>query len=84
MKNLKGTSKVTAISEDYAVWRQQHSTSIPAQWILTSHRLKARNNVDAQTKLKRMFAGAGFSAMSLIAMPAGTSPNVSYMETKAS
>ena len=60
---------------DYAVWRQQHSVSIPSKWILTGHKLKARTNREAQSRLKRVFEGCGFSSMSLIAMPVGESPN---------
>jgi hypothetical protein len=60
---------------DYAVWRQQHSTSVCERWILTGHKLKAQSDKDAQSRLRRVFNGCGFSAMSLIAMPVGESPN---------
>ena len=60
---------------DYAVWRKQHSPSVCERWTLTGHKLKAVSDKDAQSILRRVFNGCGFSAMSLIAMPVGETPN---------
>ena len=60
---------------DYAVWRQQHSPSVCERWTLTGHKLKAQSDKDAQSRLRRVFNGCGFTHMSLIAMPVGETPN---------
>jgi hypothetical protein len=61
---------------DYAVWRKQRpDNSCASQWIQTGHKLKAVSDKDAQSRLRRVFNGCGFSAMSLIAMPVGETPN---------
>lgn len=59
----------------YHIWRRQmadYGGSTP--WLLTSHTLKARTDKEAESKLRRMFAGAGFSCMSLVAVY-GRDPN---------
>lgn len=58
--------------KDYAIWRQNFGT---AKWIKTSHTVKARTDKEAQSKMTRMFAGAGFSSMSMIAISSELSPN---------
>ena len=55
--------------EDYEIWRYNHSQKV---WIKTSHKLKARTDKEAQSVVKRKFAGAGFSSMSLVAVKPGT------------
>ena len=61
---------------DYAVWRQACPHNVcPGDWVLTGHKLKARSDKDAQSRLKRVFEGCGFSSMRLVAMPVGKSPN---------
>lgn len=57
---------------DYAVWRRSHSEG---QWSRTSHDVKARTDKEAQAKVRRKFSGCGFSAMSLVAIPHGQTPN---------
>lgn len=47
----------------------------PGQWTPTSHEIKARTAKEANNKLRKMFAHAGFHSMSLIALPSGESPN---------
>jgi len=62
---------------DYAVWRKQRADyGGTTNWILTGHKLKAQSDKDAQSRMKRCFEGCGFSAMSLVAMPVGESPNI--------
>lgn len=58
--------------KDYEIWRRCHSGG---EWSLTSHSLKARTDNEAQAKVRRKFSGCGFTGMSLVAMPRGTTPN---------
>jgi phage terminase Nu1 subunit (DNA packaging protein) len=73
--NKNETSNADCRWNDYAVWRQQHSTSVCERWTLTGHKLKAQSDKDAQSRLRRVFNGCGFTHMSLIAMPVGETPN---------
>lgn len=57
---------------EYAIWRQQHGSS---GWLRTAHTVKARSDREAQSRISRKFAGAGFTAMALVAVPSGTDPN---------
>lgn len=61
----------------YGVWRRVMADAMcrPGQWLRTSHTIKARTITEANNKLRRMFAGAGFHSMSLIAVPSGETPN---------
>jgi len=62
--------------KNYAVWRQACPHNVcPGDWVLTGHKLKALSDKDAQSRLKRVFEGCGFSSMRLVAMPEGESPN---------
>jgi hypothetical protein len=56
----------------YQVWRQWARAT---EWTLTSHTLKARTDEEAQSRLRRMFSGGGFTSMSLVALPEGKTPN---------
>lgn len=64
----------------YSVWRRQHGAT---GWIKTTHTLKARSDRDAQARLRRRFAGAGFSSMSLVAVPPGIDPNAAATGERA-
>lgn len=60
----------------YGIWRRQMpDDTCPGKWTLTAHTLRARTDDEAQSKLRRMFASAGLTAMSLVAVPSGKSPN---------
>ena len=60
----------------YFVWRRQMADrTCPGQWLQTQHHFKARTAAEAESRLRRMFANCGFTAMSLAAMPSGESPN---------
>jgi len=70
---------------DYSVWRRQWpDNTAPTPWMMTSHRLKARTSDEAQTKVRRMFAGCGFHSMSLVAVTAGEDPNNAIASTDLS
>lgn len=60
----------------YVVWRRNMTDAMcrPGQWLRTSHTIKARTHKEANAKLRRLFAGAGFHSMSLIAIPSGETP----------
>lgn len=58
--------------KEYCVWRRGHSET---QWSLTSHIVKARTDNEAQSKVKRMFSGCGFSYMSLFVVERGIDAN---------
>jgi len=58
--------------KNYDVWRRNNSE---VQWSKTSHVVKARTDKEAQSKVRRMFDGCGFSSMSLLAMENGLTPN---------
>lgn len=60
----------------YAIWRRQFADNCaPTLWFLTAHSLKARSDSEAARKLARMFHGAGFHSMSLVAVREGDNPN---------
>lgn len=56
---------------EYFIWRRQHESG---GWKQTSHTLKARSDGEAQSKMRRMFASAGFHSMALIAIRSGVTP----------
>jgi hypothetical protein len=55
----------------YVIWRRQHNHG---GWLRTARTFSARSEKDAAAKVRRMFAGAGFSSMSLVALPEGVTP----------
>ncbi len=64
----------------YRVWRSQqvnlkHGGGYMTEWFPCNDTIKARSKKEAQSKLERKFAKAGFHSMSLIAVPAGKNPN---------
>lgn len=59
--------------QEYLVWRQQASHS---QWLPTSHVVKARSELEAQSRMVQKFKNAGFSSMSLVAVLNGVDPNL--------
>lgn len=61
----------------YAVWRRHHQPG--SEWSLTAETLRARSDRDAQARLRRRFKNAGFSSMSLLALPSGTTPKDSAL-----
>ena len=60
----------------FRVWRRSclDSGSV-GLWIQTACTLKARTDSEAQSKLRRQYARAGFHHMSLVAVPIGVDPN---------
>lgn len=56
----------------YHIWRRSHSVN---EWTKTSHSVTAATGKAAQAKVKRKFTHAGFSSMSLLAVPDGKNPN---------
>lgn len=56
----------------YGIWKRIHGDK---EWTRTSHNVKARTDKEAQAKVKRKFAGCGFSSMSLVAVQFGMTPN---------
>ncbi len=60
----------------YRIW-MRHTVRYTASggWSLTSHTVKARSDKEAQSKVRRKFASAGFNNMSLVAMACGADPN---------
>ena len=70
--------------EYYRVWkRNMPDNACPTSWAMTSHTLKARTDKEAQSKLRRMFFGCGFHAMSLVAVLSGESPNTELSSERA-
>lgn len=67
---------------EYCVWRQQSTDRHVSRWIQSSHTLKARTDKEAESRLRRRFANAGFQSMRLVAVPAGVDPNVPQPELK--
>lgn len=61
-----------ATTSVYDIWRRQHGSR---EWLKTAQSLCARSDKDAQARLRRRFDGAGFSSMSLVAVPEGWNPN---------
>lgn len=57
---------------EYHIWWQRAGAT---QWKQTPHKLKARTDKEAESKLRKTFAGAGFSGMSLVAVESGENPN---------
>lgn len=61
---------------EYVVWKQNVPDSgFGGGWHETSHTILAKTNKEAQAKLRRKFAGCGFHAMRLIALPRGSRPD---------
>ena len=56
--------------------------TLSSGWMQTSHLLLARTDKEAQSKTRRIFSGAGFHSMSLVAVLDGEDPN-GKTETKA-
>lgn len=77
MMNEKTTdSAASALSSGFGVfsiWRRGHFED---RWSRTSHSVTARTDKEAQAKVKRKFSGCGFSAMGLVAVRYGKTPNV--------
>jgi hypothetical protein len=67
-----GTSALSAGFGVFSIWRRGHFEDC---WSQTSHSVKARTDKEAQAKVKRKFSGCGFSAMSLVAVRYGKTPN---------
>ena len=61
----------------YTVWRRIMADELcrPGEWLCTSHIIKARTAKEANSKMRRMFAGACFHSMSLVALLSGESPS---------
>lgn len=57
---------------DYKVWRSQHGRR---EWLPCNHIIKAKSDEEAQSKMRREFAKAGFHHMALLAVPIGQNPN---------
>ena len=57
----------------FSIWRRGHFED---RWSRTSHSVTARTDKEAQAKVKRKFSGCGFSAMGLVAVRYGKTPNV--------
>lgn len=55
----------------YSIWYRFHSGG---DWSLTAHHVMARTDKEAESKLRRKFAGCDFSNMSLVAIPYGKVP----------
>ena len=76
MTNEKTTdSAASALSAGFGVfsiWRRGHFED---RWSRTSHSVTARTDKEAQAKVKRKFSGCGFSAMGLVAVRYGKTPN---------
>lgn len=56
--------------KEYTIWRRQYGVPYTGMigafnviWNKTSHTVKARTDKEAQSRVKRKFAGAGFSSM---------------------
>lgn len=60
----------------YSVWRRSLADTIVKDWIRTAHIISARTDKEAQGKMRRMFAHAGFHSMSLVAVLRGMSPSM--------
>lgn len=73
----KGTGDIISKFIVYRVWRRQMpDRCCPGTWLFTYHTIKARTDKEARSRTKRYFKGYGFSAMSLVAVPDGSDPNV--------
>lgn len=59
----------------YSVWRKHTADGGSTGWIKTAMTIKARTDGEAELKLHRKFAMAGFSAMSLVTVPPGMTIN---------
>ena len=61
----------------FIIWKRNNpdNEGIPRQWTATAHSVKGRSANDARSKMERMFRRAGFSNMSLLAIPEGLNPN---------
>lgn len=58
---------------DYRIWRRSHVS--PGDWLSTAWTVRARSDNEAQSKMRRMFARAGFHSMALVAVRFGDSPS---------
>lgn len=74
-----GTSALDDGLGGFSIWRRGHFED---RWSRTSHSVTARTDKEAQAKVKRKFSGCGFSAMALVAVPHGQTPNVPHEEPK--
>ena len=72
-RSVASSRLVRAAFGVYHVWWRRANAS---RWTQTTHHFRARTDKEAESKLRRMFAGAGFSGMSLVAVEGGDSPNV--------
>ena len=72
-RTSSGTSVLSAGFGVFSIWRRGHFDD---RWSQTSHSVTARTDKEAQAKVKRKFSGCGFSAMSLVAVGYGKTPNV--------
>ena len=72
-RTSSGTSVLSAGFGVFSIWRRGHFED---RWSQTSHSVTARTDKEAQAKVKRKFSGCGFSAMSLVAVGYGKTPNV--------
>jgi hypothetical protein len=62
--------------QSYAVWMQNRpDRGYCGPWRRTGHAVKARTDGEAQSKMRRKFAGFGLSACALIALPDGIDAN---------
>lgn len=57
----------------YIVWRRQHQPA--SKWMKTAHSVNARTDIEAHSKVGKMFQAASFSSMSLVAVQEGIDPN---------
>ena len=67
----------------YRIWRRSTAVemALPPKWLQTAHLLSARTAKEAQSRTRRIFSGASFHSMQLVAVLDGTDPNET--ETKA-
>jgi hypothetical protein len=63
--------------DTYLIWRKQTAEGGQTKWIQTARTLKARNQEEAQDRMRKSFSGAGFTAMALVAVLPGRDPNLS-------
>lgn len=66
--------------DNYKVWRSQYvrhkyGDGYLTEWFPCNYTIKARSKKEAQSKLDRKFAKAGFNSMMLGAFPVGINPN---------
>jgi hypothetical protein len=64
----------------FDIWMRHLERATSGGWTLTNHTVKARSDKEAQSKVRRSFARAGFSNMSLAAVVHGTNPNQTAQE----